>query len=309
MNAIEVLPRSELDGVLPHLLASSGNSAEVSRRQLDAFHDYLDEGPFEWEGSRCGPIEAPTGLFFAVLLPGRTAIIMIPVPGVAGVDPDDQLRVTVAGLARLRDRRLHYAQALVEPEAVAKGELLVRAGFHTLAPLIYLERDARYPWVDPPSEHDAQWISYGPETRAVFASVVLATYEGSRDCPELTGLRPIDDILLAHRASGCFDPQLWEVALVNGRPAGCILLAKLARGTLLEVVYTGVVPASRGHGVGDLLLRRALARCRAVGARQLTTVVDGRNEPARRLYDRFAFKTAAQRSAYLYCWVGDAPAG
>jgi ribosomal protein S18 acetylase RimI-like enzyme len=131
---------------------------------------------------------------------------------------------------------------------------------------------------------------------------LLATYNDSLDCPELTGLRPIEDILAGHRAAGQFDPRLWELFLVDDEPAGCLLLAPLHTAPSLEVVYMGVVPEHRGRGVGDALLRRALQQCREHGARLLTLAVDGRNAPAKRLYERFGLKTVARRDAYLYRW-------
>ncbi len=198
--------------------------------------------------------------------------------------------------------RLHYAQALIEPEAAGKRALLAQAGFVPLTTLLYQERSAKFPWVDPPPDSEVEWIRYGADTHAGFAETVLTTYEGSLDCPELTGLRPIADIFGAHQAAGRFDPALWELARCNGQSAGVLLLSRMVHGPVLELVYMGVVPAWRRRGVGALLLRRALERCRERGAKEITVVVDVRNTPARRLYERFAFATVAQREACLYRW-------
>ncbi len=302
MYQLQPLGPADLPAVLPILLAVPGTGLRSGRHQVHAFCEYLTQCPIQWEGLCCGPSAAPSAVFFALLLPGRTAIVMIPSPGEHGITPDDQQYATRTGLANLGVRDLHYAQALLEPEAARKRALLEQAGFCPLAPLEYLERDAVHPWVDPPAPGEAEWASYGPDTDPEFATVVLATYQGSRDCPELTGLRPVGDILAAHKASGRFDPRLWELVRLAGRPAGCLLLAQLAHAPMLEVVYMGVVPEFRRRGIGQLLLRRALAQCRTVGARRLTVVVDGRNEPARRLYARFALVAVARRNAYLYRW-------
>ena len=302
MASLETLLPSELDGALPLLLGSAVAGRLADPGQVAAFREYLAESTLGWEGWRCGAAEMPSALFLAVLLAGRTTIIITPAPGLPGIVPDDQWQVTVEGLARLRERSLHYAQALLEPGATGQRELLMRAGFRPLAPLTYLERDALYPWVDPPARDEAEWVHYDARTHADFARVIPETYRDSRDCPELSGLRPIDDVLRAHQAAGRFDPRLWEVARVAGQDAACLLLTRLARDTVLDVVYMGVVPAWRRRGVGALLLRRALAQCRARNARRLTVVVDERNAPAARLYERFGFVRAAQREAYLYRW-------
>ncbi len=305
MSRIDLLLPTDLSPALARLLAPAGHRELANGAQITGFSEYLADSAVRWQGLRCGPRETPTGLFFALLMPGNTALVMLPPPGTPGIVPSDVLHTLTAGLAALRSQKLHFAQVLLEPEAGASRGLLEQAGFRPLAPLLYLEREVRYPWSDPPSPREADWVAYGTQTHNLFADVVLATYQNSLDCPELTGLRPIDDILAAHRASGRFDPQLWQLARLNGRPAapaGCILLSHVRQGAMLEIVYMGVVPACRRRGVGALLLRRALARCREVDARQLMVVVDERNEPAKRLYERFAFRPVTRRDAFLYRW-------
>jgi len=299
---LETLSPADLPATLAIVLATPGSDIRSGQRQVTGFCTYLTQSPVQWEGLRCGPCDAPSAVYFALLLPGRTAIVMVPSPGERGIEPADQLHATQVGLARLGERGLHYAQALVDPAAAAQSALLEQAGFRPLAPLDYLERDAVHPWVEPPAPDEAEWLDYEARTHREFAAVVLATYQDSLDCPELTGLRPIDDILAGHKASGRFDPRLWELARLEGRAAGCLLLARLTHAPMLEVVYMGVVPELRRRGVGGLLLRRALAQCRTAGARRLTVVVDHRNEPARRLYGRFALAPAARRNAYIYRW-------
>jgi len=300
--AVEPLLPSELEQTLPVLLASAVSGRLAGAEQVAAFREYLAQSALAWEGWRCGPAHTPRALLLAVLLAGRTAIVMIPSPSMPGIDSEDESHLIAAGLARLRERGLHYVQALLEPGAAGQHELLLRVGFQPLAPLTYLERDALYPWADPPARDEAEWVQYGARTHADFARIIPATYEDSRDCPELSGLRPIEDVLKAHQATGHFDPRLWELARIGGEDAACLLLTRLARDTVLDVVYMGVVPARRRRGIGGLLLRRALEQCRARNARRLTVVVDERNAPARRLYERFGFVRVTQREAYLYRW-------
>lgn len=302
MDEPEPLSPSELDRALPCLLADPGTRALAGPEQIAGFHDYLGDGSLSWRGWRCGPPGRPAGLCVAILLPGRTAMVMLPEPGVGGITHSGLVCAAQAGLQALAREHLHYAQALLEGAAVGQRAALEAVGFRPLAPLVYLERNAKYPWVDPPAEEDGDWIAYADPVRADFAGVILETYEGSRDCPELSGLRPIEDVLAAHRAAGPFEPHLWELVRIGGQLAGCILLARLARGALLEVVYVGVVPAWRGRGVGSLLLRRALAQCRGQDVPRLTAVVDDRNGPAKRMYDRLAFRVSTRRDALLYRW-------
>ena len=303
MTRFQPIQPDDLAESLAYLLATPGTGHRAPHDQVRHFLAYLEFSRLSWEGLRARGPTGPSALFLALLLPGSTAIIMIPTPGELGIDPALQRAITSAGLAAWQPRRLHYAQALLAPEARAQRRLLTELGFHPLAPLLYLERDATYPWAEPPPADAGTWVTFDATTYCDFATTLLATYEDSLDCPELTGLRPVEDIIAAHQSSGVFDPALWELLRVGDRSAACLLLARWPQHAALEVVYMGVVPAFRQRGLGSVLLRRALQRCRDTGARRLTLVVDERNQPARRLYDRFALRQTARRDAYLYRWL------
>ncbi|MEW6249084.1 MAG: GNAT family N-acetyltransferase [Planctomycetota bacterium] len=302
VGVVERIAPSELKRALSVVLAGPQAQRRASAQQVRGFLTYLQQSAAEWEGWRDGPAAAPTALLLALRLPGRTALLMPAAPGALGIDYEAQRALTAAGLTALQPEGLHYAQVLLEPEAAPKAALLTEVGFRRLAPLVYLERDAVYPWVDPPAAESAEWIPYSAARHGDFARVVLGTYEESHDCPELAGLRPIEDVLAAHRAAGRFEPRLWELARVDRQLAGVLLAAELTGRSMLEIVYMGVLPGARGRGVGGLLLRRALEQSRAAGVRQLAAVVDDRNAPAKHLYARFGLAPVARRDAWLYRW-------
>jgi GNAT superfamily N-acetyltransferase len=303
MSPIQPLRADKLTQALQYVLAMPASEQLADARAVRGFAQYVQQSPIRWIGWESRRRDALTGLLLAVLLPGSTAIVMIPTPGELGIEPDAQSRVTAEALARLATNRLHFAQALLLPEAVGQRRVLTQLGFQPLAPLLYLERDVRYPWVDAPALPGADWLPFSDETRGAFVETLQATYEDSLDCPELTGLRPMDDIITAHQASGRFDPAWWELLRVDGRNAACLLLTQLPHAPMVEVVYMGVVPSHRRRGLGSVLLQRALARCRAAAKQRLTLVVDERNGPARRLYDSFALRPVARREAFLYRWT------
>lgn len=235
-----------------------------------------------------------------LVLPGRSALLLAPPPSRLAA-MEEAVAVVRCALGRLQAAGILFAQALAPPEWEEQRKLLSAAGFEFLTRLLYLERDARYPWVDPPPV-DAVWLAYEPSRHGLFAEVVAQTYEQSLDCPEIAARRTVEDALASHRASGPFDPALWELIVVDGEPAGCVLLAAIAHGAVLDVVYTGVAARWRGRGLGGLLLRRALARARGCGAERVTLAVDRRNAPALRLYERYAFRGVAERDAWWCTW-------
>jgi mycothiol synthase len=307
METVNPLQPEDLSDALELLLAVPGSKHRASEAAVRGFLTYLERGALRWEGLGCRSRGTFTGLSLSLLIPGATAIVMIPTPGELGISPATQTRVAAAGLDRLRAFRLHYVQALLWPDARAQQDLLSRLGFAALAPLLYLARDVTYPWVEPPNPTDGAWIPFGTQTRAEFARVLTESYVDSLDCPELTGLRPIDDVIAAHQSSGQFDPALWELLDIGGQPAGCVLLARLPDAGALDLVYMGVVPRFRRRGVGALLVRRAFQRCRESRARRLSVVVDQRNAPALRLYERYGLRPAARRAAYWFRWPAEAP--
>jgi GNAT superfamily N-acetyltransferase len=302
VGRIETVEESDLEHVLTRVLAAPGATAAAPRAQVVSLMSYISAGALEWRALRYCRQRRETALLFSLLLPGRTAIVFAPAPGAPGVVLPDQQRLLAVGLERLGINQLYYVQSLVEPEAKGKRKLLQEGGFRHLTQLIYQQRGATFPWFDPPDSEAAVWVDYAETRHDAFARLLRATYEDSLDCPELTGLRPIDAAIASHKAAGVFDPALWEIACVDGEHAGCILLAPLSYGSLLEIVYMGVAAGWRRRGVGTLLLRRALQQCRALGKGELTAVVDQRNEPARRLYARFGFRQTVRREAYIYTY-------
>lgn len=308
MAEIEPLSPSELAAALGILLAEPGQGGPADPVHVRSFLDYIQDTAIAREGWQVRGARGPLGLFLALLLPGRIALALVPTPGELGIDAAAQCDVSAAAVAWLRRQRLHYTQALLLPAARAQAAHLQEVGFRPLAPLAYLERDAMYPWVEPPDVPESAWTNFGAAAAGDFAATVLETYEGSQDCPELTGLRPIEDILAAHQACGQFEPRWWELLRREGRWAGCLLLSRLRRASAAEVVYMGVVPSFRGRGVGALLLARALQHVREARLQRLMLVVDDRNSFAKRLYERFALRPAARRVAYYLTWPRDAAA-
>lgn len=259
------------------------------------FLSYVQACGIEWDALAA----AHAGAVALVLLrlPGRVGVVLLsPVAGDA--QQAAQTTMLSAALQRAAALQLNYLQALIEPEDAGRRLALHLAGFRHLTQLVYLERSATYPWIDPPGDR-AEWAPFAPAMESRFKDTLLATYEGTLDCPELCGRRAPAEILAAHRASGAFDANLWELAQVDGRIAGCVLMHRVFGSDALEVAYMGVVPEFRRQGIGSVLLRRALEKTRAARSALLRIVVDARNAPARALYDRFGFLAIARREAYL----------
>lgn len=295
-QTVRAITATDLPGVLPVLLADFGGPHPADSPQAASFLAYLRDTSLAWIGLCAGSAARPHAAGLALLMPGRVALLMLPHPGQFSIDPDEQRRLTIQLLAALARFDLFYVQALVEPEAHPLRNLLESCGLHHLTRLQYLARDARPP--APPVEPQGEWTPYGPDAHRLFARTIEETYLKSDDCPELCGVRPIDDVIASHRVARSFNPATWEVLRLAGRPAGCILLNEVGP-TQSEIAYLGVTPAFRGRGLGAALLARGLHHARRIGSAQVAVVFDVRNAAAQRLYARCGFVPTAARDAHL----------
>ena len=204
-----------------------------------------------------------------------------------------------AALADAASADVALVQVMLEPEDELGAGTFARAGLHRLATLIYMER------TPPPAAPSVQLPAglrlqeYGPACHAALRKVVLGSYEQTLDCPALSGLRDIEDVLAGHKAVGRFDPALWTLVLEGDTPLGCLLLAEIPNRHALDLVYLGLLPAARGRGIGRALMQRMFATGRERGFEVLTLAVDEGNAPALRLYHRFGFTPVTRRVALI----------
>jgi mycothiol synthase len=238
------------------------------------------------------------------------AIVCLPVPGHSAlVWPPAAIgeqRSTVEDtlvrhmVAWLRQRGVKLAQTLLAPEEVFLAGSLERNGFAAITRLWYMRHDLNMPihCLNTPVRLDYQPFEDGVH----FRDTLTRTYEDTRDCPEVNGVRTIDEVLEGHRAQGVFDPQRWWLALEAGRPVGVLILTEMPENGDWEVAYMGLIPEARRRGFGREILLKALCEARAADAPAVTLSVDARNQPAWNLYRQVGFEPLDQRTVYLAVW-------
>lgn len=252
--------------------------------------------------------EAAGALIWAVLpvpSPGQTMLLFTAAP------PRGKSQALAGGAlldavcSHFQSQGVRLAQSLLDPSDSPSRAFLESHGFRRIAQLDYLNVLVRANLSPPPDLRPGLiWETYSPQTHGHFAAAILASYERSLDCPALNGLRDINDIIAGHQATGQFDPNLWFVLRDTARPPadqslGVLLLNTTPRSDAIELVYLGIAPAARGHGLGDLLMKRALYEVSQRSHSLLSLAVDAANPPALKLYHRHGLQKFYSKVALM----------
>jgi len=241
------------------------------------------------------------------------AMVCVPVPGAGAMIWPPQALVTTDAekiedqlLAYaeqwLRGRGVKLAQALLLSREKHLARSLLRNGFRAITSLEYLKHDLQLSRAWQSGNSEIRFVTYAQCNREHFHQALLASYTNTLDCPEVNGVRTIEEIIEGHRAQGLFDSGRWWLALRGGEPAGVLLLTELPEWGGWDVSYLGVVPTARRNGIGTALARKALFEAHTAGAAQLTLALDVRNVPASQLYRSLGFTSFDKREVYLAIW-------
>jgi ribosomal protein S18 acetylase RimI-like enzyme len=290
--------RHEIEQAM-RLVVGNSKSAASDEQVLDFLSFALDRGidvNATWVADVGGRIE---WALLPVVSPGRTMLLFTPAKL-----PRRDLQHAVAGLSdalheHFAARGVVLSQMLIDPKETALLKAYAGAGFARLTELYYLQANIRgsEPMPAPPPGWTV--TAYNDLEHAEFASTIQQSYQGSQDCPSLNGVREMADVIAGHKAAGDFDPRLWFLVRENGQSLGTLLLNRSAGNTSVELVYLGLPPAARGRGVGDFLMRWALAVAGLENRKHLSLAVDSANAPALRLYYRHGLMRIGSRVAMV----------
>jgi ribosomal protein S18 acetylase RimI-like enzyme len=299
-QTLEPVPPSQWGEAMRFLAAAGGggardNSAVARAVSLKNLADIRGpQGACVWwarRGRRCA------GVAMVVTNPGRTGMLFFSPPAAPEVEEEALAGAIAAASAQALQSGLSMVQAL-PARGGGDARVLERAGFRFLAELVYMSLRLRQP-LEEPRQEGLAWREYGRFDEEELAEIVKMTYVDSLDCPALSGVRDVRDVLLSHKSTGEFRPQAWWIVEEASRPAGCILVNDFPGMLASEVVYLGLVPAHRGRGLGRILLRRAAWCAGERGMESLTLAVDMANVYAKRLYESEGFFASDERTVYM----------
>jgi len=263
----------------------------------------LERGELNSEGFFVLPEEGRlSGVLLCLIVPGSTALLW---PPQVFQDEHRHQREDILlrhALAWLRGRGVKLAQTLLLPDDLAQGQSLLRHGFSHLSHLLYLRHDLQLAPGSLGVSTRLDFLTFADVDRSLFEHVLDRTYEDSLDCPEINGVRDIEEVIAGHQAQGGHDPRYWWLARANDRPVGVALTTALPETDDWDLSYLGIAPEARRQGFGREILLHVLVEARAAGVSHVSLCVDGRNEPARRLYQGLGFEVFDRREVFLTIW-------
>jgi ribosomal protein S18 acetylase RimI-like enzyme len=249
-----------------------------------------------------------SGLFVARDTNGRlrAAALVQVLPGALGVAwlPRGDSRkavdaVTSAACEWLRSRGVKVCQAFASVGEVADMAPLEQHRFRHTTQLVFLRRDVSDTSLPAQPQPPLEWGDEGRPMSDEFRRVLLATHEGSFDCPELTGARTPEEVLAG------FDAPAPGGGLSlyrdGGEPVGVVICTESTE-EMVELTYIGVVPAHRGRGIASRMLVENLWGACYGGYTSVVLSVDTRNTPAMKLYARHGFVEYDRREVWLATW-------
>jgi len=299
---ISVARSDELPAAFRLLFQTVADDHERERRLANALR-MIGKGELEREGvlvarDRGGLV----GAMVCLPVPGASGLVWPPqvLPGLEPKFVEDKLLSRASSW--LRDRGARLGQSLLTADETDLGPSLERNGFTHITSLWYLRHYLDLPVSLLLAEERLTFQTYRRADQAVFHDVLLRTYEGTQDCPEVNGVRTIEEVIVGHQSQGNYHPGRWWLAFENKIPVGVLLLIDMPDAHYWELAYVGVVPEARNRGVGRELIRKALFETRAADAGQLSLSVDHRNQPAWKIYQELGFEPYDRREVYLAIW-------
>jgi ribosomal protein S18 acetylase RimI-like enzyme len=191
-------------------------------------------------------------------------------------------------------------QTLVDPAGHAEGELLSQLGFQPLATLQFLH------WEIAAAKNAAAQVDsrltlvpHAGDNPDLLKQMLAESYVGTLDCPQLDGVRQLDDTIEGYQSVGEYRPELWSIVMWQGEPAGVLLINPYRETDHWELIYMGLAPEFRGLGLGRQLLEVVRREGRAAGIAQVLLAVDVANWPARQIYNEVGFAEWGTRRAYI----------
>lgn len=230
--------------------------------------------------------------------PGNYAVFWPPQLA-AGEPAQTASRLAEAVISALDASDIDLVQSLLADASDERADVLQLVGFQHSADLLYLNCESvRFP-LAAPAPCELEFTEYTETERDRLERLIERTYENTKDCTALDGVRDISDVIRGYQATGVFRPQNWLFVRHRGQDVGVLLLADHQPAQHWELIYMGLLPPCRGRGWGRQIARYAQWLAVSANVDRLLVAVDALNQPAIDVYRNTGFEIWDRRAVYL----------
>jgi ribosomal protein S18 acetylase RimI-like enzyme len=155
-------------------------------------------------------------------------------------------------------------------------------------------------------ELDATIIPWNSAHFSQAAAVIFKSYQGQTDallCEDyhtISGCEGYLHSLIDNPGCGIFVPEASFMGLDGrGRVCGFLISSRISNCTGM-IPQIASVPDHQGHGVGSVLLHRALSYFKSIGCRTVGLTVTKKNRRAFEWYKRVGFRIKKEFGAYVW---------
>ncbi|MEW4562629.1 GNAT family N-acetyltransferase [Bremerella sp. JC770] len=270
-------------------MATGGRSRHAHRGRVTALLAAEKQGKISFDGLMTATRgNRVVSSIWCLSQPGRIGAIWG--PGILADEADSTAHLLIRQAIQFaKQRDCHLLQSLVGQENRAAGNLLVSSGFQSITLLSHLEAVAEDVQAEPPRS-DLKFRRCQDFRSEAFRTLVSQTYDSSLDCPELDGMRDVEDVLAGYYATSHQSTYNWYTLENDNEMMGVIITAHHSETQQLELIYFGLTPRFRKLGLGSEMIRFVLQLAQFLGCRSTITGVDQRNTPAMALYRHFGFE-------------------
>jgi GNAT superfamily N-acetyltransferase len=296
---------NEAQEVVNRMLSSSRTSSEA-RLAVDVFTRFTRQYHINADRQPVALLNGQMiGYVLVLVNPGAVATVLLPslLPELEDRNELSYRDIMIRLLKLLGEQIEPWDLGIIQ--AVLSGEdeksfksILLESGFSFLCDLAVMESSVA-------ADHSAvtieniDWVPFNDTTAQRFEQVILQSYQDSKDCPALTGLRTGPEILESHRWSGIFLKKGWWLMQYQGRDAGVVLLnGTQEKADRLDLIYMGLARWARGRGLGRAIMNKAFETATTLKKKNIRLAVERDNFPAKRIYDEFGFREVNQQVVF-----------
>lgn len=286
---------------LRHEAILSLNAAHDPKSQsglAQAIDLMLEQPDAAWQGLLIKPKskQALSGATWVEVLSSKEANLWLP-----HTECDAAPELLHAAIGWASQQGLKVVKTVITHDDPATAALLEESGFPNVVTLNYMSATTQA--IPNITENHASFIHIKEVAPERLEAIFRQIERSSLDCPELQGILSPQEALQGFYRQDIHAPEQWYLVRYQAEDAGLLLLAPHPEANNWELMYMGLTPARRGHGLARQVVNEALRKAKEAGMGEVILAVDQRNTPAQRLYENHGFET--RTTCDVHAWISE----